>query len=126
MADLSITVNNAINLSASPDNEWGEFNWGEFLWLQGTSDLNTHTFKWITDNAATVTDTLGFAVRMLVTETLTLLSDRSSATLFSGIWAYQTTDGVTDWEDQVLTDWAGDSPPSTTWGSSSAPPTDWS
>jgi hypothetical protein len=126
MAILSQTVTNSLNLSASPDNEWGVWNWGAFLWLEGTEDLETHTFKWLDAESQASTSQADFSYRKSVTNSQLSTSDRVDAFLKNGDWFYQTPDGTTDYDDQALTTWADSSDPSTSYAESTPPSTDWS
>lgn len=126
MADHVKSLTERVNVfGLAPSTKWNEFLWGVGFWGEGSTGIPESITKHvsesiISDSVRTETGkSIGDALTVLMAMTDTKLTDGSG-------YSYVFPGGVTDAEEQVMTDFTRESSVSTTWTKQSAGNTSWS
>jgi len=127
LADLSISISESINVfGLAPSTKWNEFSWGEAKWGEGTNGIVKEVGKLIAETES-ATDSISRSATKLISESQTVTAVETDTKLTDGSgYSYVFTGGVTDAEEQVLTDFTRASAGSTSWTKQSAGGTSWS
>ena len=127
MADFTKTISESVNVfGLAPSTKWNEFSWGVGKWGEGSEGLIKSFGKYVADSESATDEIHKSPTKHIAdTEAVTMVETDTKLTDGSG-YSYVFPGGVSDAEEQVITDFTKQSAGSTAWTKQSDGSTSWS